>query len=481
MAFKPPADYTDKDFDAILARLQTEIIARLPAWTDFTSTSFGNMLLQSFAIVGDMLAYYLDRYANEAHLPTVITRRSLISLGKLIGFEIAGASAAIVTIRFSIPAAAADDVQVAILTPVLTPEGIIFETQAATTLVQGNTFVDITAENSEFHSTGFIGTGDADQEYILDRTPYLDGSAVVTADAVAHTEVANFLLSTPTSKHYVVLVDENDQASIRFGDGTNGAVPPAASNIQVNYNTGGGLVGNVIAAQLTVLNGTFKDDSGNVVALSTTNALKAVGGLDRESFQSAKERAPLTLRQIGDRTVAKDDYVAHSEEVPGVARAQALGRQDDPGLLANAAEVTIIPTGGGLPSAALKAAVLKNLTETKPNTIGVNVTVVDPTFKTIAITADITLETDAVQAEVDTAIKAALAAFFAPRNADGTKNLKVDFGAGRPTVQFSDLFLTVGNVAGVDAVAKATFIPAADTAIALREFPEVGTITLNFI
>ena len=48
-------------------------------------------------------------------------------------------------------------------------------------------------------------------------------------------------------------------------------------------------------------------------------------------------------------------------------------------------------------------------------------------------------------------------------------------------MQFSDLFLTVGNVAGVDAVAKATFVPAADTAIALREFPELGVITLAFV
>ena len=49
MAIKPTADYTDKDFDAILAETQALMQVALPAWTDFSSDNFGNVIIQAFA------------------------------------------------------------------------------------------------------------------------------------------------------------------------------------------------------------------------------------------------------------------------------------------------------------------------------------------------------------------------------------------------------------------------------------------------
>lgn len=481
MAITPTADYTDKDYDAILAETQALMQVALPGWTDFSSDNFGNVIIQAFAFMFDRMTFYMDQYANEAFLGTVLTRRSLISLGKLIAFKPNTNKAAITTQTLSIPSTTAGDVIFPIFTQVRTKDGIAFELQAEAQIDAGNLNTTILVENSIARTSNFTGTGAIDQQYVLTRTPYIDGSAVPAVDGTPYTEVDSFLLSGPTDKHFVVAIDENDQATIIFGDGTNGTVPPASSAIVVPYSTGGGVAGNVGAGTITEIDGPFEDTLSNPVVVSTTNAAAAVGGVDRESLEAARERAPLTLRQVGDRTVAEDDYVANSEEIVGVERALAISQEDDGALLANEVRVSVVPDDLGTPSTAIKDAVKTNITVTKPNTIGIRVTVEDPTYKVVAITADIYLETGADSVTVQNAVTAALTAYFAPRLATGVKNPLIDFGKNKTEIPFSDLFRTVANVDGVRKVDEDTFIPADDVALVLREWPKIGALTLTMI
>jgi len=61
--------YLNKDYLSI----RRELIARIPQltdrWTDFNDSDLGIVLLDLFAGVGDMLAYYLDAQAAECYLP----------------------------------------------------------------------------------------------------------------------------------------------------------------------------------------------------------------------------------------------------------------------------------------------------------------------------------------------------------------------------------------------------------------------------
>ena len=71
------------------------IPAKLPEWTDHSSEAdFGNVLLELFAHMGDILSYYQDRVANESFLGTARTRRSVIEHLRLIGYELATAAPA---------------------------------------------------------------------------------------------------------------------------------------------------------------------------------------------------------------------------------------------------------------------------------------------------------------------------------------------------------------------------------------------------
>jgi hypothetical protein len=135
----------------------------------------------------------------------------------------------------------------------------------------------------------------------------------------------------------MVLVDQNDRATIRFGNGASGA--PPTGTVQVTYKTGGGAGGNVDAGRLVVLEGAFTDVHGHPVQVSVTNADPASGGTDRQSVAAAKLLAPESLRTL-TRTVTREDFEINARRVPGVARALMLTSNEDVSIDENAASST---------------------------------------------------------------------------------------------------------------------------------------------
>ena len=80
-------------------------------------------------------------------------------------------------------------------------------------------------ENSKTYTQLFDARGLADLELHLDYVPYLDGSARVSSPQGVFAEVDSFLDSRPNDRHFVVAVDQNDRATVRFGNGVSGAAP----------------------------------------------------------------------------------------------------------------------------------------------------------------------------------------------------------------------------------------------------------------
>src|SRR5688572_2318457 len=92
-------DYLARDYNSFRKALLDLIPAKLPEWTDRSEADFGIALLELFAYMGDILSYYQDRIANEAFLNTAQERRSVINHLRLIGYEMAPASAASTTLN----------------------------------------------------------------------------------------------------------------------------------------------------------------------------------------------------------------------------------------------------------------------------------------------------------------------------------------------------------------------------------------------
>ncbi len=59
---------------ALRLRIITLIQSVFPDWSDFDTASFGNLLIEMYAFVGDVLTFYLDNLApTEVSPPTWIS------------------------------------------------------------------------------------------------------------------------------------------------------------------------------------------------------------------------------------------------------------------------------------------------------------------------------------------------------------------------------------------------------------------------
>ncbi len=486
-------DYTDKDFDSLRLRLQNLVRSVFPDWTDFNVASFGNILLELFAFVGDLLAFYQDNQARESRIATATQRKNLIALTKLLGFRPAGARAATTDAVFTLAAVPAAAVVIRGGSRVRTAsvtDPVIFQVLADVTIPAGASPPTTTGtlEHSQSQEELFASTGLPNQELVLPSTPFLDGSAVVSAGNGAYTEVPNFLGSGAADRHFTVIVDQNDRATVRFGNGVNGVIP--SGTITARYKTGGGGKGNVNAGTLTKLDGSFTDDNGAPVSVTVTNPQPASGGSDRQTVAQIKVLAPESIRVL-NRTVSREDFEINARRLSEVARALMLTSNEDAGIPENTGILYVIPRGGGLPSQALKDAVREQVTVVFPSTLTFQVSVQDPNYLAVDVEASVFLRQGVNAATVRSAIQKALADFFAVSLADGTPNPNVDFGFnlkdvdGNPAgeIALSDVFNVVRDVSGVRKVGDGPddFLlngAREDVPIDGREFPALGQVTL---
>ncbi|MBZ6495315.1 putative baseplate assembly protein [Natrinema longum] len=126
-----------------------------------------------------------------------------------------------------------------------------------------------------------------------------DAGGDVTECWVRWQQVADFLESEPSDRHYVV--DRLD-GTVSFGDGNRGRIPPSGQgNIMVTYTTGGGRDGNVAADTITDLKSSIS------LVEDVSNPKPADGGADAESMDALVARTTGQLKHRG-RAVTPSDY-----------------------------------------------------------------------------------------------------------------------------------------------------------------------------
>lgn len=496
MALLPAnVDYTDKDFDSLRRRLFALIQSVFPTWTDQSVANFGNILVELNAFVGDVLTFYQDQQARESRITTAQLRKSLLGLVKLIGYTPAGASAATADVTFTLAAAvqagatltipAGDRVKTASVTA-----PIFYQLLADLVFQAGETTKTAAVENSTTQTTTVTSSALANQSFTLPATPYIDDSASAVFADGAYTQVDNFLSSTASDRNFIVIVDQNDRATLRFGNGVNGAIPQGSGTI--TYKTGGGSAGRVEAGALKQMEKSYTDSLGARTVVTPSNAAASSGGLDRETNAQISVNGPQSLRVL-KRAVAREDYEIAALAVPGVARALHVTIDEYAGVPENTGYLFVVPVGGGAPSSTLLASVLAQFADAGPypKTNTFNVVVQGASYLVINVSMVIYLKQGFAGATVRAAIAAALALYFAPQNVDDTPNTNIDFGFnfkdanGNPsgTVDWSTIFDVVREVAGVrkvDAGDSGLLLNGAraDVPITAIQFPELGTVTV---
>ncbi|WP_335972141.1 MULTISPECIES: putative baseplate assembly protein [Streptomycetaceae] len=165
-----------------------------------------------------------------------------------------------------------------------------------------------------------------------------DDNGWVDWDVVGH-----FAASGPYDRHVTLDAATGEIAfgpAVRESDGTlrqYGAVPPMGAAIRVRrYRTGGGRAGNVARGAIQVLR-----NSVPYVA-EVVNREAAKGGVDGETVDEAKARAPITLR-AQDRAVTLRDYEELARRAaPETARITCLAADPDEHG-AHAVRVLVVP------------------------------------------------------------------------------------------------------------------------------------------
>ena len=106
-------------------------------------------------------------------------------------------------------------------------------------------------------------------------------------------------------RHFVVEINDNRHAQLRFGDNELGRTPKPDTVFQAEYRVGNGLIGNVGAE---VINRLVFRKNFNAAITQVRNPFPAQGGNSPETLAEARLLAPHAFRDNLQRAITTDDY-----------------------------------------------------------------------------------------------------------------------------------------------------------------------------
>jgi uncharacterized phage protein gp47/JayE len=252
----------------------------------------------------------------------------------------------------------------------------------------------------------------------------------VRIDGVLWHEVDALFGREKDERVYTTSVNDENEMTVHFGNGINGArLPTGRNNVVATYRQGLGQDGNVRANTLTTL-------LDRPVGLkSVTNPVAAQGGAEPESLDEARINAPNTVRAFG-RIVSLRDFEDAARESAGVAKARAALEWD--GL-----EQVVRLTVAGDKGAAVTGETKKNLVEDLNSRRDANRKLAVETYQElfVQVRAVIYADPDFIDEDVRAAVHAALLDYFAFDN--------LEFGQ---PVHLSDVYQALQDVRGVVAL-----------------------------
>ena len=86
-----PINYTSREFESIRSDL-LQIAERFypDSFQDFSEASFGSLMIDAVAYVGDQLSFYLDYNVNESFLDTAYQFNNVVRHGRILGYKYTG-------------------------------------------------------------------------------------------------------------------------------------------------------------------------------------------------------------------------------------------------------------------------------------------------------------------------------------------------------------------------------------------------------
>jgi hypothetical protein len=132
----------------------------------------------------------------------------------------------------------------------------------------------------------------------------------VPGEADTWSPLRDLLSSRFDVKQFVVEVENDGSAYLRFGDGIFGERPVPGTDFHARYRVGNGITGNIGPDSFFHVGSddpAVVSDLSNPVVTAVSNPLPAIGGLDPETLEAVRQRAPYAFR-IQNRAVTEQDY-----------------------------------------------------------------------------------------------------------------------------------------------------------------------------
>jgi len=378
----PRFSYTALDFETIVTDIK-RVVRENPEynenWEDFLESNAGRMLIELSAYVMDLLAFRVDWKANESYLATATQTQSVIELLKLINYRLTLPGAASVITDavlsnwvepFDLPTLLAltgtdrngDTANFELILKDSDGDFIYFGDDAIVTLntgTIGSQTLNFTGDDALTFYEGSTNTqeetmtGTDNELVVLTEYPVIDGSIQIwTLNATGEEveklpEVDSFVSEEAQLKDdgspllvppFVVDVDANSAATVKFASSDIANVFAAGDTIKIYYRVGGGTSGNVVT-------GAIKETKsyvvgGNPVMITFTNNEAGANGTNAETVDEARRRAPLYVT-TADKTVTPLDYKRTLMSHSNVMLAVAYGKVNEPAEIAEEYGYTI--------------------------------------------------------------------------------------------------------------------------------------------
>ncbi len=464
---RPVIDYMARDYDSLLLSMRGLVESKLPEWKEYRSQAdFGNVLLQLFAHMGDILSYYQDRIANESFLGTARERRSIIQHLRLIGYRLATAAPASTTLELTVAGDCDKTVTIKTGDAFATKsqknkpsvrfeytgdEDILIDFKKIGPVNGEKKYNGIPVEEGRLIKEEIVGKSDntPNQRFPLAHPRLILRSmglgSNINKDIILETQLGDTIkgwdlkeslaFSQGGQDDFAIEIDEQDRAFILFGDGEFGAIPPENTEIKATYRVGGGAYGNVCANSI----GTIVD-APDLVLLppkTLTNPEAATGGADRETIEHAVKHAPGVFRSQ-KRAVTAGDYIDLALDFKGVGKVRAeKGNWNNVFLY-------VAPQGGGKISDVLQKNLLAYFEDKR--TVSTLVEIKDVDYVKIYVTAKVGMQSYYSWEDIEEKVRGAGGNLLAFDN--------VDFGH---TLYLSKFYEAVEAVEGVEYVTITEF------------------------
>jgi len=314
--------------------------------------------------------------------------------------------------------------------------------------------------------------------------PVITLSGPLAGQAATWNPLQDLLESAPLDPVFVVEIESDGTATIRFGDGTSGYHPDPSSAFTATYRIGNGAAGNVGADSLVNL------ASPSALMQKCRNPLPAAGGTDPETNDQIRRRAPQAFL-TQERAITMADYEAVAQMSTQVDRAVSTLRWTGAWYTVFTA---VEPVGGGLLTKALEKTLYANLNRYR--LAGQDLELDSPQYVSLEIVLQICVDPDYFQSDVRTALNQVLSDSVLPNGQKGAF-YPDNFTFGQ-TVYLSPVYAAARSVPGVVTVVASTFQPqGVDTGVYLAagemkmgptqvarlandpNFPDHGQLTLK--